>query len=398
MRRHAVAPTVAVRIWLRGGQLSEPDPGLGAACGRLLVEGTSERDWSEIVGISERRGMDVRGFGAPELVGLAVDALAQDWVEALELACEMALEPSFPEHRCQWVRRQMRAELESLGEQPEVIAGWAFLEQLYGDHPWSRPLAGTPGGLDAVEPGHCADFHRASLERGVIVSVVGEIDEGAVAERLDRRFAPHVGSHPRRAAAVQPPQFRAGSRRVVLPPADQAQVLLGRLTVAATDPDFVPLEVASVVLGSGPGLVGRLPERIRERDGLAYVVSALAASGAGSVPGRLVVQAGTAPDKVDALVAAVRDELARLVEQGVSDVEFADAKRFLLGSEPFRRETARQVAGLQAQSALLGLPIDNPDWLGTALDSLTIADLEGAIRRHLDPGSLAVTIGTPRTA
>ncbi len=338
--------------------------------------------------------MDVSGFGTPETIGVAVDALAVDWREAVELAGEMVLEPTFPPDRCDWIRRQARAELESLREQPEVLAGWAFMRQLYGEHPWGRPLIGSVESLREIDQGSCAEYHRAAGERGVIVSIAGDIDEDEVLEAVTERFRDHRPAA-RESRSLPRPSPVGGESSTDLPPADQAQVLIGRLTVAASDPDYVPLEVASVVLGSGPGLVGRIPERIREREGLAYAASALATAGAGSEPGRLVVQAGTAPRQVDRLVVAVREELDSLVTEGVRPGEVEEAKRYLLGSDPFRREAARQIAGLGAQAALLGLPVDDPGWLGDALGAIGPAEVEAAARRHLDPSDLTVTIGVP---
>lgn len=399
-QRHAVSPSVALRIWLPGGQLTEPTPGLALACGRLLTEGTAARTWDRIVEAAERRGMDVGGVGGAEIIGLSIDALAADWREALDLGCELALGAIFPADRCEWVRRRTAAELESLAEQPEVLAGWAFMEQLYGAHPWSRPRQGDPTSLESIATASCAAFHRESMTRGLIVSVVGDLDEEAARELLERRLGavapPGEGGGPK----PLPPAPRAAEpsrREVELPDADQAQVLLGHLTVPLAHPDFVALELASVVLGSGPGLVGRIPERVRERDGLAYAASVGTASGAGSAPGRFVVHAGTAPERVEQLIAAVREELARLLGYGIRPEELEEARRFLLGSDPFRRETARQLAVLQAQAALLGVPVDHADWLIRSVEALDRAAVESAVRRHLHPDRLVVTVGLPRS-
>jgi zinc protease len=269
------------------------------------------------------------------------------------------------------------------------------MEQLYGEHPWGRPRQGSRASLEAVEPGACAAFHRDSLARGVIVSVAGDIDEAAVRDLLVRRLSDLDREPVEAPTPPAPPPRIATSRRIALPQADQAQVLLGHLTVPVTDPDFVALELASVLLGSGPGLVGRIPERIRERDGLAYAASVSATSGAGSAPGRLVVHAGTAPERAPRLIEAVRDELGRLIEGGLRDEELDEARRYILGSDPFRRETARQLVALMAQAALFGIPLDDAGWLARAIGELDRPAVEAVLRAHLDPDRLAVTVGLP---
>ena len=73
--------------------------------------------------------------------------------------------------------------------------------------------------------------------------------------------------------------------------------------------------------------------------------------------------------------------------------EVDDARSYLLGREPFERETARQWADLLAESELHGLPLDNDDWLRERLEALDRPSLVSAIRRHLRPEDLRVTIG-----
>jgi len=393
--RAGASASVAIRVWLRGGLSSEGRPGLALLTGRMLAEGTRSRSWDRIAAEAEALGMDISAFGGPEVIGVAIDALAQDWRQAAAWAAELALEPSFPSERCAWLRRQTVAELTSLSEQPEVVAGWAFQEQLYAPHPWSRPLQGTRSSIESLSSEDCAAFHRQSLARGCIVSVVGDIDPTEVEPVLERLFSlvaePVNGDEPALPVGGEP------ERLVELPEGDQAHLLMGRLTVPVTDPDRVALELAAVILGSGPGLAGRIPERIREAEGLAYATHVATTAGAGLSPGRFVVYLGTAPRNVDRARAAVGEEVARILSEGILANEFEEARMYLLGSEPFRRETARQVALLQAQSCLYELPFDRAGWLAGELDRMDSTVVESAMVRHLDPERWFCTIGLPRS-
>ena len=397
-RRHALAPSVAVRVWLRGGLLAEKSPGLALATGRMLVEGTTTRSWDRIARHSEDLGMDVSGFAGSECSGVSIDALAGDWREAVDLAADLVNNSTFPAARCRWIRQQTVAELTSLGEQPEIATAWAFLERLYGVHPWGRPLQGSFDGLDRIDSSSCETFHRGALTRGVIVSVAGDIEEQEVHELVEARFGGLRHAETISLSVAPPPERGAEVREVELDAADQVQVFAGHLTVALGHEDFVALEVASVILGSGPGLAGRIPERLRERDGLAYAASADLVSGAGTQPGRLVIHAGTAVERVDELLVAVGEELERFIDDGPRADEFQEARSYLLGSDPFRRETARQLAALEAQEALFGLPFGDPAWLRDSLGALDRETVAAAVGRHLDPERLVVVLGLPKHA
>ena len=84
------------------------------------------------------------------------------------------------------------------------------------------------------------------------------------------------------------------------------------------------------------------------------------------------------------------------IDGGFEAEEFDDARTYLLRREPFRRETPQQWADLLAQSALYRLPFDDPEWVKDGYRRLERDGVEAALRRHLHPESLKVTIGEPR--
>ena len=396
VRRVVGVPVVALRLWLRGGARAEPEPGQSWATGRLLVEGTARRDWRALAEASEDRGATLLGFGGYEAHGLAIDALAGDWELALEWAAEMAFDSGFPAERLAWARRQGETELASDWDQPEVRTSWAFLDQLYAPNPRRRPVQGNVESLAALTPEVCRAFHAASLARGGVFAVAGDVDEERVRSRVEELFAPALAGPAAPPAAPSPPGGVGEARREIPSGAvDQAHLYLGHLTVPRLHPDHAALELLGVILGAGAGLTGRIPERLREREGLAYSAQASAVGGASSEPGRLVVYAGTSPKTVERAERAAREELARLVADGVGDDELAAARTYLVGREPFRRETARQWADLLAEAAYWGLPLDDAEWCERELLRLDREQVEAAARRHLDPERLQVTVGLP---
>lgn len=458
VRRVPGPPVIAVRVWLCGGARAETIPGQAVITGRMLAEGTRRRDFRRLAEEVEARGMLLSTYGSFETHGVALDALAADWETALEWAAEIALEPVFPEERLRWLTRQTAAELESLGDQPEVRTAWGFLEQIYAPHRRALPLQGTAASLAALTPADCAAFHRPA-QRRTVVAIAGDLDEEAVAERAAELFAaagarprsepdppaprgtgearrrvdlppPHEpeeehdgegpGTHPetlgiraggpsaegagpeRAAESLEPPAEPGITHGAAIEPADaeeadggQAHVYVGHLSVPRNHPDYEALELLAVVLGAGSGLAGRIPTAVRERAGLAYTATAQTVAGAGLDPGRLVAYAGTSAETAERAERLIRDELARVVDGGITDVELEEARSYLLGRDPFTRETARQWADLMAQSEHYGMALDDPGRRRERLETPDRAAVEAAARRHVRPDELAVTVGVP---
>ena len=263
-RRWQGAPLVSVRVWLRGGSRLERIPGQALVAGRLLTEGTRRRRWRAIAQEAEERGLEIASGAGLELQWLALDGLSRDWELALEWAAELVSESTFPEERFEWVRRQVSTELASQLDHPELETAWAFSDHLYRPHPASRPLEGNVEGLSALSARECRRHHRRALAAGAIVTVVGEIDEKLAAARAESLFA---GRFPERREAGCPPLpvgVEETWRRVPLASGEQAHLFCGRRTVARADASLPALVLLGTILGSGGGLSGRLPLRLRE--------------------------------------------------------------------------------------------------------------------------------------
>ena len=394
-RRVEGAPLVSMRLWIRGGSRTERVPGLSWVTGHMLVEGTRRRDWSQIAENGDDLGLVLSSFGGLECHGLRIDCLTRDWIEALRWLFELAFESVFAEDRCRWICQLAQAELESLADQPEVRAGWAFAEQLYHPHPAARPIQGDADSLASLTSEQCVAFHEAGLASGAVLSVAGEIDEDEVGRAIEAALDGRRTAKGEESPVPEPRGSGRSRHRVETDSPEQAHLLMGHLTVPITHPDYRELEVLSVILGAGSGLTGRIPSRIREREGLAYSSWAAAVAAAGLDPGRLTVAVGTSPSTIGRAEQAVVEELERLVAEGVEESEVDDARSYLLGREAFRRETARQCAELEAQATFYRVPLDRSEWLAEKLEGLDAERINALARLHVRPNELLTTVAIP---
>lgn len=392
----ADAATVSLRLWLRGGSRSELTAGTAWSTGHLLVEGTARRDWQAIAEESDERGMAISSFGALEHHGLNIDCLAVDWRSAVRWAAEFVLESTFLADRHAWIERQRLGELDSLMDQSDAVAAWSAAQQCLGTHAGGRPVAGNLRDPGSNELEACRQFHLQGLSQGGVLTLVGGIEEARAAAAIAEDFA-SFPSQTSDSIEVAPPVPMGESRRTVVLPGDQAHLVLSHSTVRLGDPDFRALEVLSVILGAGAGLSGRIPWRLREQEGLAYSAYVSAVAGAGLDPGRFVISVGTSEERIAQAEASARSEIDRLLDLGPTDQEVVEACSYLLGREPFRRETPRQIADLLARSEFHGLPFDDPRWLIEGLEKIDRQSILEVARRHLRPDDLLTTIGLPQS-
>jgi zinc protease len=138
---------------------------------------------------------------------------------------------------------------------------------------------------------------------------------------------------------------------------------------------------------------GRLGDRIREREGMAYYV--FSALDAHVIPGPLLIRAGVNPANVERAVSSIDEELAALTQNGPTDEEVAESKRYLIGSLPRTLETNVGIANYLQQEEFFGLGLDYDLRVGDLLNAVTRDEVIAAAQAVLDPSRATVVVAGP---
>jgi len=160
-----------------------------------------------------------------------------------------------------------------------------------------------------------------------------------------------------------------------------------------TDPDYPALLVANHVLGSST-LASRLGRRLRETEGLTYgVASSLSADSSPDGKdnaGNLVIQAIAAPQNVEKLVTGLREEVAKLLRDGVTASELQASVSAMLTQRQQARAEDDTIAAALARNLYLGRTMAWSGDIDAKLKSLTVEQVNAAIRGHFKPEMLSV--------
>jgi zinc protease len=140
-----------------------------------------------------------------------------------------------------------------------------------------------------------------------------------------------------------------------LPGKVQSDIVLGAPGITRADPTYYDTMMANLILGQ-LGMMGRLGDRVRERQGMAYY--AYSDLRAGLLAGPWTVRAGVNPANEEAAMRAVLGEIRQFQESGPQEGELADARDFLIGSLAVRLETNSGIAQTLADIELFALGLD----------------------------------------
>jgi zinc protease len=148
----------------------------------------------------------------------------------------------------------------------------------------------------------------------------------------------------------------------------------------------------NLILG-GDEFVGRIGKRVRDTEGLAYYAYTTFAPGLEAGP--WMFRAGVNPRNIPRALASAKEEVRKMVAQGVTASELAWAKDHAIGALRLSLATNEGVAEQQASDAFYGLGLDYAQQMPQIVRSLTKAQVNAAARAYLRPEALTVVIAGP---
>lgn len=377
-------PIVAVRAFSRAGAVLDPPDkaGLAGLTGSLVTRGTAKRSGPELDSAIEFVGGGLESGAGRDGMSVSLGVLKRDLALGLDLMAEVVLSPTFPEAEFKRKVAQTQAAIKRSEEDPGTVAGRALARLVFPNHPYGRPAEGTIESVGRITRDDVVRFHREHVRPDTtIIAVVGAVTLDEARREIIARF----GGWPRPAtpAAGVPESAPGGPPKEERITRDltQATLMFGRQSIRQTDPDYFPLAVATYVLGGGSA--SRLYGRVRDEGGLAYAVYAY--NNPGRYGASLAASAATRTVEVPKVIDIVREEMARMGREPVTERELKLAKDYLIGSFPLRLDTSGKVADFIVSVEHQGLGLDYADRYKERIAKVTAADVQRVAAKFFAP-------------
>jgi len=319
--------------------------------------------------------------------------------DALRLSAHVLREASFPADEFEQLKRETLTGLQAQLNDPQARARDAMARH-FDTYPAGDPRAYisveerikqvSNASLDDVERFH-ADFWGTA--RGEVVIVCDFDDESA--EGLIRELFAGWASKAPYARILSEPRDVPATRIFVNTPDKENAFYRARvnLTLRDDDADYAPLTLANYVFGGGSGLSNRLIDRVRQREGLSYGAGAWLAVSSRDRASSWQMYALVAPQNVARLEQAMREEIDRLLKDGLTEKEIADAREGLLQQRLLARSEDGTLAAAWSEYLDLGRTFTSFSApFEERIRALTAAEVNAAVRRHLNPARMTAVI------
>jgi zinc protease len=389
-------PVINIRFAFTGGSVQEPEgkEGLANLMTGLFDEGAGDLESAAFQERMDDAGGEMSFSATRDAIFGSLRMLAEDREEVLDLLRLAVTEPRFDQAPFERIRAQILTGLQSRERDPQHQGRLAFAKALYGDHPYGRSDEGTSETLAALSPDDVRALHERLFARSNLhVAVVGAIDAETLAEVLDEVF----GDLPAEAdlveiEPVEPALAQEVGFEFALPQSSLQLVYPG---LARDDEDFFAAFLMNHVLGGG-SFSSRLFNEVREARGLTYGIGSWLRTD--DYTNSLNIATSTRSDRVTEALQVIEAEIARMIEDGPTEEELADAKRYLIGAYAINNlDTSASVARTLVELQRNDLGIDYISRREELINEVTREQAHEAARRLLSAEPALMVIGPART-
>src|SRR6516162_5212022 len=389
--------SVALGIWVGVGSRDEDREHAGAThyLEHLLFKGTRRRTALEISAAMDAVGGEMNAFTAKEYTCYYARVLDADLPLAVDILSDMVTSSLITPKDVDAERNVVLEEIAMNDDDPSDTVHEAFTSKLFGDTPLGRPILGTTDSINAITRDQIFEHYQARYTpEHLVVAAAGHLEHDVVVDLVARAFGRVLSQAAATAAPAAPRltgdrdgQATGVGTTLISRAIEQANLVLGCEALARTDERRFALGVLNAAFGGG--MSSRLFQEVREKRGLAYSVYSF--SGQHADTGIWGVYVGCLPSKADEVLAICRDEIARVVEGGLTDAELARGKGQVRGSIVLSLEDPSSRMSRLGKSELVYPRLEPVDEVLSAIDAVGHDDIRAIATDILTrPKTLAV--------
>ena len=381
-------PLISIGVFFPGGRLFEGpnNNGITELMLRSSVKGALKMSTAPILSAFERNGARIETRVEADFFGYVLTGLKAGFENNLDALFEAIQQRQFEESQIEKEKALLRAEASRLTDSQVLYSRQLLKQALYGDHPYGLPPLGTAQSTVQIGRADLRDWHTQFVEKAIPIIVITGDTEGSDlvarlsgyisttgAEPLDLKMALPVKSHDR-------PNERTESRE-----RGQSATSIGFLTLGVSEPET---RMLTVVANMVSGLGGRFFEQIRERQALAYTVSA--AYDPTILGGVFMAYVATSPENRKLALDALREQFKRLTAELATEEEVKRGKNFSSGLWRMRLQRRSLQVFEFARLRIAGLGLDEIQSYASQYDFVTPALIREVARKYFDPDHIAI--------
>jgi zinc protease len=390
-------PTVAVHGSILAGTSSEPSSksGLAELTSRLLIRGTRKLPAVKIADLLESVGAAASFRNSQDSI-IFQARMTSPWTKrVLGIVADCLTKPALSPRDIEREREGLLTDIR-LRDDDTTRRGMRELQRIVypPGHLYRKDRFGTAETVKDIGRSDVKDYFDNVISTApALIAFAGQFKKEDVVDWAARTFGTRDEKKTNSRKERRTNAIKSVKREIVMPHKTQADILIGGVACSRTEPDYEPLNLMNVILGE-LGFMGRLGQRVRDKEGLAY--SCTSFLNAGMLGGSWTALAGVNPRNIAKASVLMKEEIERFRQELVEEQELADAKQNQLGSALMELESTEGIARTSHNLSHFGLGLDYFVKRRQLFAKITREDLMEMAKKYLDSSRLSTIIVGPR--
>lgn len=264
-------PIVKVNVLIKAGSVLEQEDkaGLANLTAELLTEGTKKRTAQQISDEIDFIGGSLDSGGGSDSISASLSVLKKDIDKGFDLLSDIILNPTFDDKEIERKKKLIKGAIKREEEEPDEVAGKAFIKEVFGSHPYGRPVEGKDETIDRINREDIVGFHsKYYLPNSTIMAIAGDVTADEVMGLVSKYFSDWKKREGDIKKLPELPDIKGRKVDKIDRELTQATIILGHRGISRDNPDYYAVSVMNYILGGG-GFASRLVQNIRDNKGLA---------------------------------------------------------------------------------------------------------------------------------
>jgi zinc protease len=363
---------------------------------RMLKNGTTSKSKKDINDQLDKIKSSIDISGDASTVNISLVSDKDNIAAALGLLADILLHPSFDKNEFDKMTLDMKGELENNRANPQYVAFNEVSKKMSPypkDHPLYREnIDETLEDLQKVSIDDLKSFYQGFYGAGHgDVAFVGEIDPAMVKAFLEKELGGFTSKQSY--SEIEEKYFDIPGGKETINIKDKTNAIcIGaiNLPLKQSDPDYVAVDIANEMLGGGAFLSSRIPQRLRESEGMSYGAGTFINLNYKYPSSKWLVYAIFNPIYQTRLDSALYDEINKTLKGGFKQDEMKKClSSWLQGRKTelgFDQSLSSRIASYLSQDKDLDFFSDYEE----SAKKLTLDQVNAALRKYLGPDKMTL--------
>lgn len=390
-RGESVNATLVLRFGSEAALMGKDE--IGSLTASMLMRGSVKHTRQQIQDELDKLKARVFMGGSSERLSVSITTTRPNLPAVLSLVAEVLRSPAFDAGEFGKLVNEQLAGLEQAKSDPQMKAALALRKHLSpypGGHPrYVGTIEESIAQIKGLKVEDARALYQAFYGGTGELAVVGDFDDKAVEAQIQQLLGDWKAAQPYQRIPERLKQdVKALDAKLETPDKAQAFFIASiPLALKDSDPDYPAVLLGNHLLGGG-AMNSRIANRLRQKEGLSYGAASQLQAGTLDAAGSWTAFAIYAPQNLERLTSAFKEEVDKALKEGFTAEEIQAAKTSWLQAQASSRAQDREVAGRLATNAHYGRTMAFQAALEKQVQALTPEAILTALRKYLDPSKL----------